>query len=303
MADPNLLSVDFAKEKEAGYQRIYSRSPLLTSLAAGWNGIYFGYDYLPPGETPDVSAKQHCVAIFTDMAAPIWAERSLDGRFRQEQVMPGDMVIAPANVICRSRWSDAGGVIFFGIDPTIFAHAIREAIDPDRVELLPHFATSDPLVHQIGRSLKAVLERDGAASRLYAESMTNALIMHLLQHYSAHRSTMHDSTHGLPHLQLQQVKEYIHEHLDQDLSLSDLAAIAQRSSHYFSQLFKQTTGMTPHQYVIRARVERAKELLIQGQWTIAEVAKMVGFVDQSHLHRHVKRLLGITPKTIQDSKK
>ena len=68
------------------------------------------------------------------------------------------------------------------------------------------------------------------------------------------------------------------------------------SPHYFSQLFKESTGITPHQYVIRCRIDRAKDLLKQGKLSIAEIAKEVGFVDQSHLHRHFKRLVGVTPK-------
>ncbi len=80
------------------------------------------------------------------------------------------------------------------------------------------------------------------------------------------------------------------------MSLKELAAIVQMSAHYFSQLFKQSTGITPHQYVIHCRIERAKELLMQRKLTIADVAKVVGFVDQSHFHRHFKRLVGITPK-------
>ena len=68
------------------------------------------------------------------------------------------------------------------------------------------------------------------------------------------------------------------------------------SPHYFSRLFKQTTGISPHQYVISCPIERAKDLLKQGKLSIAEIAKEVGFVDQSHLHRYFKRLVGITPK-------
>ena len=302
MANAKTLGVDFAREKEAGYQRVFARSPQLTSFVAGWRGIYFGYDYMPPGETPEVVAKQHSIAIFTDMSTPRQAERSLDGIFQREQVVEGDIVIAPANIGCRSRWEAPGGVIFFGIEPAVLAHAVYEAINPECIELLPHFATADPLVYQIGLSLKAVLEQDGAASRLYGETMANALIVHLLQHYSAERPVIRSYADGLSRHRLRQVIEYIHEHLDCDLSLVELAAIAQMSPHYFSQLFKQSVRMTPHQYVIRARVESAKELLAQGNLTIAEVAKSVGFVDQSHLHRHLKRLMGVTPKVLQRSK-
>ncbi|MBD1824638.1 helix-turn-helix transcriptional regulator [Cyanobacteria bacterium FACHB-DQ100] len=295
----NALTIDFAREGEAGYRRIFARSPQLTSLAAGWDGICFGYDYMPPGETTEVFSLQHTLAIFTHTNQSQIAERSIDGKFHREQVANGNMVLVPARIGCRSRWFDWGGVMFFGFDSIKLAQAVDEATD--QTELLPQFALNDPLVYHIGLSLKTVLERDGNASRLYAESLSNALIVHLLQHYSAQRPLIRDYTNGLSQSRLRCVVDYIQAHLDQDLSLGELAAIAKMSPRYFLQLFKQSTGVTPHQFVIRARVARAKELLIAGRLPIAEVAKQVGFVDQSHLHRHCKKLLGITPKMIQNS--
>ena len=79
-------------------------------------------------------------------------------------------------------------------------------------------------------------------------------------------------------------------------SAKELATSVQMSPHYFSRLFKETTGVTPHQYVVRCRIDRAKVLLKQRKLSIAEIAKEVGFVDQSHLHRYFKRLVGVTPK-------
>lgn len=294
----NALTIDFAREGEAGYRRIFARSPQLTSLAAGWDGVCFGYDYMPPGETAEVFSLQHTLAIFTHMNPSQIAERSIDGKFRCEQVADGNMVLIPAQMGCRSRWFDWGGVMFFGFDSLKTAQVIEEG---DLTELLPQFALNDPLVYQIGLSLKTVLERDRVASRLYAESLFNTLIVHLFQHYSAQRPLIREHTNGLSQVRLRCVVDYIHAHLDQDLSLGELSAIAKMSPHYFLQLFKQSTGVTPHQFVIRARVERAKELLIAERLPIAEVAKQVGFVDQSHLHRHCKKLLGVTPKMIQNS--
>ena len=227
---------------------------------------------------------------------PALAERLIDGRFRREQVLQGDVVIVPANTWHRTSWNTAGGAIILGLEPKEFTRTIDEIIERDRIELIPHFATPDPLVHQIGLALKRALENSGSNSRLYAETMTTALMVHLLQYYSAQQLTIPTYTGGLSKLKLQQVVDYIHAHLDRDLSLKELAAVVQMSGHYFSQLFKQSTGITPHQYVIRCRIERAKELLMQGKLTIADVAKVVGFVDQSHFHRHFKRLVGITPK-------
>ena len=74
------------------------------------------------------------------------------------------------------------------------------------------------------------------------------------------------------------------------------------SPSYFSRLFKQSTGYAPHQYVIRCRVERAKKLLLQEKLTIADIAYSLGFAHQSHLNRHFKRLVGVTPKKFRQQK-
>jgi len=289
------LVVDFVKEKEAGYKRIFSRSPLLSSVSTHWDGLLVAYDYLLPGQTPEICVKQHGIGIFIDLPKPAEAERLIDGRFRREQVLQGDVVVVPANTWHSAGWNMAGGVIALGLEPKEFARTIDETIERQGIELIPHFATPDPLIYQIGMALKRALENSGSASRLYAETMTTALSVHLLQYYSAQQLTLPTYTGGLSRLKLQSVVDYIHAHLDRDLSLKELAAIVQMSAHYFSQLFKQSTGITLHQYVIRCRIERAQELLMQGL-TISDVAKVVGFVDQSHLHRHFKRLVGLTPK-------
>lgn len=101
---------------------------------------------------------------------------------------------------------------------------------------------------------------------------------------------------GLSRHQLKQVTDYIEHHLDQDLTLSELATIAQISPSYFSALFKQSIGLAPHQFVIQRRIERAKQLLRQGKASIADIAHDLGFTHQSHLSRHFKRLVGVTPK-------
>jgi AraC family transcriptional regulator len=96
---------------------------------------------------------------------------------------------------------------------------------------------------------------------------------------------------------LRAVLEYIHEHLDAELCLDQLAAVAHVSPYHFARLFKKSTGLPPHQYVIARRIERAKELLRERErLPLAEVAAEVGFACQSHFTRHFKRLVGVTPR-------
>jgi AraC family transcriptional regulator len=163
-------------------------------------------------------------------------------------------------------------------------------------EIMPQFKVRDPLIHQMGLALLAELSSDGLGSSLYAESIATILSVHLLRRYSARTPTIQDYTVGLPNYKLQQALDYINQHLDQDLTIAAIATAVQMSPYHFSRRFKQSTGLAPHQYVIQCRVERAKQLLLEGSLTIAEIAVSVGFANQSHLNRHFKRLLGVTPR-------
>jgi AraC family transcriptional regulator len=91
--------------------------------------------------------------------------------------------------------------------------------------------------------------------------------------------------------------EYIEEHLDAELTLDHLAGVAHLSPYHFARLFKNSTGLPPHQYVIARRVERAKDLLRgKDRFPLVDIAAEVGFSSQSHFTRHFKRLVGVTPK-------
>ena len=296
--NPQSLKVNFVKERGEAYRRIYKRSPIISSASVGWDFFGIAYDWYPVEKIPKIVSQQHTIGIFTDIPSPVRTEREINGRFKQEQVVRGNCFIIPANTTQYAEWDKESGAVMLAIDPTTFAQTIYEVVDPDTIELLPQFATPDPFLHQIGVALKSALTKQSNTSRLYAETLINSLILHLLEHYCTTRSNLQESGSGqLPRYKLKQVIDYIDADLDRDLSLKELATVVQMSPNYFSQLFKQTTGITPHQYVIRYRIERAKHLMQQNKLSLAEIATQVGFVDRSHLHRHFRRLVGVTPKT------
>ena len=299
---PEVLRVNFVREKAAAYKRIYKRSPILSSHAVGWESLGIAYDWYPVEKVPKITSQQHSIGIFTDVPSPAITERYIGSSFKREEIVRGSCVIIPANTSQYAEWNKGSGAVTLAIDPTVFAQTIHEVVDPDAIELLPQFATPDPFIYQIGVALKSALTKQSDSSRLYAETLVNSLILHLLENYSTTRVNLQESVSGkLPQRKLQLVIDYINAYLDRDLSLRELSSVAQMSPQYFSQLFKQTTGTTPHQYVIRCRIARAKYLLQQGKLSIAEIATMVGFVDQSHLHRYFKRLVGVTPRAFQQS--
>jgi AraC family transcriptional regulator len=146
-------------------------------------------------------------------------------------------------------------------------------------------------------ALDAELREGGPGGPLLAESLGNVLAVQLLRYFGAPGSADLHSGGVLPKHKFRVVIEYIHDHLDAELSLDHLAAVAHVSPYHFARLFKHSTGLPPHQYVIARRVERAKELLREpDRPALAEVATEVGFSDQSHFTRHFKRLVGVTPR-------
>ncbi|MEO0841470.1 MAG: AraC family transcriptional regulator [Cyanobacteria bacterium J06643_5] len=285
--------------KEYEINQLFPYEPILTSQNAGWDGVCFNYTFQPAYEVPEVSTPfAHSIAIFTHRNYVIHADRTLDGRFKRDSVVAGDIVIAPVNIGQKCAWDSSGDFILLSIETKSFARAIDESGEPEQVQLIPHFATSDPLVFQIGLAIKDALQNNPSGSRLYAETMVNALAVHLLQHYSARKPNLKKYITGLSKSQLELVIEYIRSNLDKNLGLNELAFLLHMSPHYFCHLFKQSMGMTPHQYVIKTRVHAAKELLLSGKYSIAQVALMVGFANQSHLNRHFKKLVGVTPGQI-----
>jgi AraC-like DNA-binding protein len=115
------------------------------------------------------------------------------------------------------------------------------------------------------------------------------------------------SAAGREYRAVRRAREFLDQHFDRNVPLKELASVADLSPFYFHRVFCRETGMPPHAYQIQLRLIRAKALLRKGQ-PLALVASATGFADQSHLHRHFRRLMGVTPaeyagrgKIVQDA--
>lgn len=219
----------------------------------------------------------------------------LNCHFQSDRFRDGDICLTPAATPVSVRLHEACEVLHLYLEPALMAQLTVEVADIDSLELIPQFKLDDSLIYQIGIALKAKLEFNGLCDRLYTESMAMAISAHPIHYYSTQNLKIRSYSDGLSQARLQRAMEYIHEHLAQNPSVTEIAQMLQMSPYYFSHLFKQSTGITPHQYLLKCRIEQAKQLLKTTNLSIASIAIQVGFVDQSHLARHFKRQVGFLP--------
>jgi AraC family transcriptional regulator len=138
------------------------------------------------------------------------------------------------------------------------------------------------------------LTADAAGGRLAVESLANVMAVHLIWNASVRRAKARRTDGVLPMGKLRAVVAFVEENLGDDLTLGRIAAVAHLSPYHFARQFRAATGVPPHRYVIHRRIERAQELLRDGDRSLAEVAVSAGFSDQSQFARHFKRVVGAT---------
>ncbi len=211
--------------------------------------------------------------------------------------VPGDLTLIPRGT--PSTWCGEGAAesLLLSLPPTLTKKtALQDTnYDPTCLEFIPRIGHADPLVHAIGQAILGELQAGGLLGTLYLESLFRTLAIHLLREHAVFAKTPTPINGKLPPEALHRVRDYVHAHLSEEITLEALAALVHLSPYHFAHTFKAATGLPPYQYVLHCRVERAKSLLTSGKYTISAVAHAVGFASQSHLTRHVKKQLGVTP--------
>ena len=185
--------------------------------------------------------------------------------------------------------------ILLNLEPNALQQAFPDNDTGRDAELIAQWGVEDPQVEHILRALEADLEAGLPGGKLFGESLLCALAVHLQRSYAVTPPRIVKPGNGLPRARLNRVVEYIEGNLDREIGLTALAETAGMSTHYFSELFKQSVHVSPHQYVLRRRIERARKLLADSRVTVLEAAVRSGFSDQSHFTKIFRRIVGVTP--------
>jgi AraC family transcriptional regulator len=246
-----------------------------------------GFDHHPPGEyafTPKGLALSVCLVRCN-------VETLFDGRSWRGLSIRGDINVMPRGGDRVFRHHESCRFALIGIDER------QIAVDGDnrggnRVIRPQGWLRDAPLRHAIDALLAE--STFGPPTALFRNAVGAAIIARLRELDGVDSATPRALRHELPEADLSKVIEFMEARLADDLSVAELASIARLSPAHFSTLFRNATGEPPHRYHTRLRVERARRLLERGA-TPSDASLAVGFFDQSHLARHMRRLLGVSP--------
>ncbi len=237
------------------------------------------------------------------------------GTVREGREVAGDLDIVPARTAASWEMKQDGTALIMCVPDTLLrAVAVRLDRDPGSIDLADRFQMRDPVIEHIGWTLKADIDSNhdraigvsgsreilrDTGGRLLRDSLGVALAARLLQRHYRGSLPMREIRGGLTHTKLERVIAHIEDNLAGKLSLPGIAEIAGMSVSHLKTLFRNSTGVPVYEYVLRRRVERAQFLLRNHKLSIAEVAVTTGFAHQSHLARHMHRILGYTPSALR----
>jgi AraC family transcriptional regulator len=238
-------------------------------------------------------ADNHFAAVMLAPAPRNWAALGSDS-LQEYDAPEGALFVHPANVDGREIWSCTRESMIMALTPESLGElAIHVELQP------PAFGTVDHEALHIAQLLKMELTQREPASELYVDSLVMIFGLHLLRYYSRVNRLAAKASGGLSAANARRVQEYLNENFTRKLSIAELAAVCDLSPFHFLRAFAKTFGQPPHQYLLALRLAFAERLLVEDDLTIADIAYLSGFSNQSHLTAAMRKYRHTTPAELR----
>jgi AraC family transcriptional regulator len=278
-----------------GRTMVEERVPEILAQMRTSDGVAFQLrrDFLGVLEVPELEN----VLISVHVGTPTRLSCRRGGQRFTGTSVHGDIDVIPSRTAARWEMHDDNDTALLLSLPQRLLEAVAEesGMDASRLEIRNRFQIRDTELETLSWAMKREMETGCPSGRIYMNGLTLAVASRLVAWHSSAAKMPKPLNEGLSGLRLKQVLAFIEEQLAEDLSLEQIAAVAGVSTSHVKTVFRKAMGMPVHQYVIQRRVERAKELLTRDSLSMAEIAAAVGFSHQSHMARHMRRVLGMPP--------
>ncbi|NEQ53192.1 MAG: helix-turn-helix transcriptional regulator [Leptolyngbya sp. SIO3F4] len=258
------------------------------------NGVVVEHHFLKRGELPEHTIIDHRLAI-TLGERPIPFEHKENGRWKPVTLTPGSFNMQNHGDIGIPRWSEDYQFLAVAIKPEFYKKMLPD-VSPDRLEFITQRGTIDTNIDLFSNLFQNELSKGGTSGKLYTDTLGVAFATYLLNRYANGGQRIKRPKGRLFGVQTKNILDYVMSNLHKDISLGSLSGIVHQSPFHFAKTFKDTTGLSPYQFVLKVRFEKALELIRSKRSGLTEIAHSIGFYDQSHFTNSFKRFYGMTPK-------
>lgn len=233
-------------------------------------------------------------------------ERDVGGAWITRQIRAGDLFVTRSRTPYEVRFQSPPGQeletlsLHLGVEPFLSALAARYPGKADRSEVVDFFGR-DEILWPICLTCAELLAARVLGKSPRVAALTQLFAAHLVEKYTKTATERQQYSGGLPIRQLRKVQDYVVEHLAAEISIDRLSELVQLSSSHFSHVFKETTGMTPLQFVTRERITRAQQFIRETSRSLIEIGLEVGYTSPSHFAQVFRRVVGVTPTEFRSS--
>lgn len=271
--------------------------------AREWSSMRIERRQIPTG--PHNAVKAACTEVLHVISGKAMVRyRAAEGELRERMALPGTNWLVPAGT--EETFLELDGstecVIIYLPPQLLEQSALAEyEVAPNRGDLIYEGGFADPTLGQLSQATRGLLEqpRQGI-DRLFADGIRAALCAHLVANYNSGNWRPAARQPSLEQRRLHRVLDFIEARLGESISLDDLAGEACLSPFHFARLFRQATGLAPHQYLTERRIKVAQEMIVSGGVSLTEVAIDTGFGSQASFCRAFRKATGVSPKAYRE---
>lgn len=267
--------------------------PLRTALEARCEHLHIRTGPAGPAEHAELCHDEHEVTVPRSRAWAMLAYADAAGAPARCKLSDRQVAVIPAGRPHQASWNDGGELTTIMLKPA-FLRSLASADGAYDYQMVAQFAGVDPFIWHMARSIEQQLRLRGQLQKTYLESAAVLIGQHLLNAYCA-LPRADARIGGLPRHKVRRAIDFIRANYRDNIGFRDIAGQLDMSPYHFARMFKQSTGESPHQFIMRCRIEAAKQMLVGGDMPIADIAFEVGYKSQSYFTTRFAQLAGVTP--------
>ena len=291
----------------AAFPRYLKGEVVADSMALKWPGLYarrwrlprvVDRFLVPATSEPHISCNIRGMADFR--------ERDVNGAWVNRRIQGGDMFVTRSRTPYEISFQSPPGEELDNLSLHIAVEPFKAALEAqypgkaDNIEVADYFGRDETLWH-ICLTCAELLNAKVPGKSPRVAALTQLFAAHLAEKYTIIATQIPAYSGGLPISQLRKVEDYVEGNLAEDISIETLAGMLELSTSHFSHVFKESTGMTPLQFVTRQRITRAQQLIRETSRSLIEIALEVGYASPSHFAQVFRRVVTVTPTEFRKS--